>query len=138
MSTLEHLLARPDVLADPYPTYAELRERGPYQENGRWVFTSFEDCKELLRHSNLGKEPVGEAPPGMGPLFDMRRTWLARLNPPEHTRLRGLISQAFSVRAMRRLSDLVRSTSDELLERAQARPKTLSRSVAGFNGKCAI
>lgn len=75
----------------------------------------------LLRHAHIGQQPSAKAPPGLESLFEMRSKWLTRLNAPDHTRLRGLIREAFSARIVNKLRDFVQATSDELLRRFQGR-----------------
>src|ERR1700741_1481096 len=93
----------PEFLADPYPMYHRLRTEDPVHHSplGFWVLTRYEDVVASLRDPRFGKEAIasyvaarlGYAPPGMG------QSMLDR-DPPDHTRLRGLVSKAFTPRVV--------------------------------------
>lgn len=105
---------------DPYPAYARLRTGG-----GRWDtafgdlgLAGYHDCLEVLRHPKLGRpEPDMDLPVGLSgragrePDGDRAASMLF-LNPPDHTRIRGLVSRAFTpkrVEALRpRIAELLR------------------------------
>jgi cytochrome P450 len=108
----------PDVLADPYPNYRALREQAPVHRielptgDVLWVLTRYEDCKAVLAHHEFGKAELddrlqrstgllGQELPDLGE-FDQVRPMLA-LNPPDHTRIRGLVSRAFTPRRVETL-----------------------------------
>ena len=95
----------PEVRRDPYPAYRALREadpvhRGPFM--GAWVLTRYRDVASALRDDRMsadgtrasGYQELQEAP---GP-----RSMLV-VDPPYHTRLRTLVSKAFTPRAVERL-----------------------------------
>lgn len=108
--------------ADPYPLYGRILEQGPMQvpENNLVVFSSFADCDEVLRHPSSASDrlkstvvqrmiadgaearPVG--PPGF--LF---------LDPPDHTRLRRLVSKAFVPKVVKALEPEITRLVDTLL-----------------------
>ncbi|HEY6648321.1 MAG TPA: cytochrome P450 [Mycobacterium sp.] len=122
---LLHLLD-PSNRADPYPTYAQIRERGPLQLPGMTlnVFSSFQDCDDVLRHPSSASDrlkstaaqreiaegaearPVG--PPGF--LF---------LDPPDHTRLRKLVSKAFVPKVVKALEPDITALVDGLLDKVE-------------------
>jgi len=111
-------LADPDFIQDPYPALNEMRESAPviYDEpSGLWMITRHADVRACLRDRRLGRvynhvatpEKVGAAPhdPRWGPFWKVEKHSLLELEPPDHTRLRRLVSRAFTVRsveAMRR------------------------------------
>ncbi|MBV8542101.1 MAG: cytochrome P450 [Pseudonocardiales bacterium] len=101
----------PAIRPDPYPLYDELRTSGPIHHDpaGAFLLTRHRDCVALLRHARFGHGRQGEA--------ERRRQFLF-LNPPEHTRLRGLVSKAFTHATMNALRDRVRHRVGRLLERA--------------------
>ena len=109
----------PEFVADPYPTYRRLRTDDPVHQNplGFWVLTRYEDVMATLRDARAVKEPIaafvaarfGAAVPAIG--FSM----LDR-DPPDHTRLRGLVSKAFTPKMVERLRSEVQAIVDGLLD----------------------
>jgi cytochrome P450 len=109
----------PDVIADPYPTYHLLRETGPVVTvGGIKQVTTFRLCDRVLKDTTFGrgtynqlvKKAIGE-----GPLYESLRRWILYLDPPDHTRLRGLVMRAFTPRAVARLRDQVATIVDALV-----------------------
>ncbi len=117
-------LMDPANRADPYRLYAQFRDRGPLQlpEANLAVFSTYRDCDEVLRHpsssSNRLKSTMaqrllesGAAPRPLGPpgfLF---------LDPPDHTRLRKLVSKAFAPKVVNALQPDIGALVDGLLDR---------------------
>jgi cytochrome P450 len=104
----------PEFHADPYAHYRELRAGGPLQRTpgGLWISPSFEVCARIFRDPRFGHgdAAVGETrrpPRGV-------RSFLV-LDPPEHTRLRRLVSRAFTARLVERLRPRVAAVVDTLL-----------------------
>lgn len=125
-------MADPAMQADPYPVYRVLRDEFPVARGplGAFLVSRYEDCEALLRDRRMGKDfanskffeqVMGEAgdepPPFLGLGLD---DWDAKLfmltDPPEHTRLRGLVSQAFTPRMIENLRAPVTAIVDELLD----------------------
>ena len=116
-------LLDPGHRADPYPIYRQLRERGPLQlpDSNLMVFSSFADCDEVLRHpsscsdrlkSTAAQQAIAagqEARPLGTPGF-------LGLDPPDHTRLRKLVSKAFSPKVVRALETDITALVDALLD----------------------
>ena len=110
------------AIQDPYPTYARLRARSPVHRSRlleAWVFTRYADVEAILRDykrfSNMpssrrvSKRRRDFAPP--------RADWtMLFLDPPEHTRLRALVNQAFTPRAVDALEPHIRTIMAELLD----------------------
>ena len=123
-SLLLQMLA-PEVRADPYPVYAQILAHGPMQlpDNNLTVFSSYADCDEVLRHPDAssdrlkstvaqraiadGAEARPFGPPGF--LF---------LDPPDHTRLRRLVSKAFVPKVVKALEPDIVTMVDGLLREA--------------------
>jgi cytochrome P450 len=122
----------PAVRRDPHAFWNELRAVHPVYpaigpQTGRtfWLLTRYDDCVTALRHPALGKEYekhlppelVAEQPSDQGPFEVLGRNMLF-LDPPDHTRLRGLVRHAFSPRAMEalepRVEGIARSRLDAL------------------------
>ena len=116
-------LLDPGHRAHPYPIYRQLRERGPLQlpDSNLMVFSSFADCDEVLRHpsscsdrlkSTVAQQAIAagqEARPFGTPGFLF-------LDPPDHTRLRKLVSKAFSPKVVRALETDITALVDALLD----------------------
>jgi len=114
----------PAFVADPYPTYHRLRAEDPVHHSplGFWVLTRYEDVSAVLRDPRFIKEPLAalvaarfgaDVPRGIG--FSM----LDR-DPPDHTRLRSLVSKAFTPRVVEGLRPRIQQIVDGLIARAQA------------------
>ncbi len=112
----------PRVYHNPYPTYAALRAKDPVHWSpvmDSWVFSRYEDVDAILRDpkrfsndARTRQSPrarragtVGTDDPSM--LF---------LDPPDHTRLRALVSKAFTPRAIEALTPRIRTIMEELLD----------------------
>jgi cytochrome P450 len=115
----------PAFVADPYPTYHRLRAEDPVHHSplGFWVLTRYEDVVASLRDPRLAKEAIAsviatrfgiEAPAGIG------LSMLDR-DPPDHTRLRGLVSKAFTPRVVEGLRPRVQQIVDGLLAAVEDR-----------------
>src|ERR1700744_3729717 len=112
-------LADPAVVADPYPVMAMLREASPYATLGGAliVLGRHADCSRILRDSRVSSERgTSRLSPPDGP----RRTGMSFLSmdPPDHTRLRRLVSKAFTPRMVARLAPRIEAVTDELLTAA--------------------
>jgi cytochrome P450 len=120
----------PDVHANPYPMYHQLRENDPvhYSEllDG-WVLTRYDDVVAALkdprfsadrrRARNRLVQQALETQQRMGPLAQAN-TMLSS-DPPEHTRLRGLVSKAFTFKAVEQLRPRIQQIVDDLLDQVQ-------------------
>ena len=112
-------LADPAVLPDPYPVLAGLREASPFAQAGGAlvVVGRHADCSAILRDPRSSSERNNSllAPPEVRA---QRAPSFLSLDPPDHTRLRRLVSKAFTPRAIARLEPRVHELSDELLTKA--------------------
>jgi hypothetical protein len=118
----------PDRRRDPYPSLREQRERAPVHWNPAlrlWVLTRHADVQRVLRDPGSSVQRRQSLQPfqwmmrGRHPDFvAMVRTNLLMLDPPDHTRVRGLVSKAFTARAVERLRPRIAALVDELLDRA--------------------
>lgn len=132
MDPLPHLMT-PQVRANPYPLYAELRRRAVCQvePGGMWAVSRYDDVvtvlKDARRFSSAG---LGRSflPPWLerNPTADS----LVMKDPPDHSRLRTLVSRAFSGAALARLESRIRAIAEELAE-SLARHEEVD-FVAGF------
>ncbi|MDO0913123.1 cytochrome P450 [Streptomyces sp. DT2A-34] len=120
----------PAFLADPYPAYAELRARGRvhwFEPTNQWLVPHHADVSALLRDRRLGRtyqhrfshEDFGrDAPPAEHePFHTLNDHGMLDLEPPDHTRIRRLVSKAFTPRTVERLKPYVANLAGELVER---------------------
>ncbi|SEQ69402.1 unspecific monooxygenase [Streptomyces sp. yr375] len=123
----------PAFVADPYPAYAELRERGRvihYAPTDQWLVSRHADVSALLRDRRLGRTyqhrfsdaDFGRAapPPEQEPFHTLNDHGMLDLEPPDHTRIRRLVSKAFTPRTVERLKPYVRALAGELVDRLVA------------------
>jgi cytochrome P450 len=116
MKLLELFLSLPTVSANPYPFYDDLRALGPVCDRGYWVLSSYAHCRDaLLDHEHLGQQEAGQAPPGLEPLFELQQHWMVLRNPPDHSRLRGLVHGAFTPSVVRSMQTAIERTTKALL-----------------------
>jgi hypothetical protein len=113
-------LARPELLASPYPAYRWLLENQPvfwYEPLGSWVVTRHTDCVRVLRDNvrfAADWRKVGERrPPGAASI--------QALDPPEHTVIRHLMVDALRIRSAAQVERLVAEEADALLTRLAGR-----------------
>ncbi|MGI8332678.1 cytochrome P450 [Actinomadura scrupuli] len=116
---------------DPYTGYRRLREAAPVllTADGTLVLSGHAECDAALRHRSLGKgaEMLGfqvtEIPDDrLRPMMDQVRGSMVLVNPPDHTRLRRLVSSAFTGRHVEALRQAVTARTDRLLDRLAAEP----------------
>ena len=127
MATTEMLFnpLLPEFHADPYPFYRRLREEDPVHQSplGFWVLTRYEDCVMALRDPRFGREAFAQlltAVYGDGTeTGSLPRSMLFR-DPPDHTRLRALVSKAFTPRVIDQMREHIQEIVDHLLDRVQA------------------
>jgi cytochrome P450 len=121
-------LLDPSNRANPYPAYAQIRARGPLQLPHMTldVFASFQDCDDVLRHPSSASDRLksaaaqreiadgAEARPFGSPGFLF-------LDPPDHTRLRKLVSKAFAPKVVKGLEPDITALVDSLLDGVEER-----------------
>jgi cytochrome P450 len=112
----------PENRADPYPIYAFIREREPvhHAPDGSWVLTRYDHSAALLRDPRFSTNPAkltaGPDPAAMGPIRQVGSSLMMFLDPPDHTRLRSLVSQAFTPRMVESLRPRIQLLVDDLLD----------------------
>ncbi len=128
MVTAEFNPFTPAALADPYPMYRELLAHNPVSWNSTlqtWVFTRYDDVDTILTHESTSADRRS----GTNSFAEMQRKYIAdnpqdlfvraptmlTSDPPEHTRLRRLVSKAFTPRAVENLRPRIQDILDELL-----------------------
>jgi cytochrome P450 len=126
----------PALLADPVTGYGRLREQGPIvrgrmpDDTPVWLVTRFDDVRELLRDQRFvnapaavpghsGEDPRAAAMERSGLPAEVHRYFLTSLldtDPPGHTRLRALVTRAFSARRVQALRPRVERITTELID----------------------
>ncbi|MEV5606766.1 cytochrome P450 [Streptomyces sp. NPDC052225] len=118
----------PAFLADPYPAYAALRATGRvhhYAPTNQYLIPHHADVSALLRDRRLGRtyehryahEDFGRTapPPEHEPFHTLNDHGMLDLEPPDHTRIRRLVSKAFTPGTVRRLQPYVEKLAGELV-----------------------
>jgi cytochrome P450 len=117
--------------ADPYPAYARIREATDLHRSslGVGVLTRYEDCHAVLRDNRFGRGDQRLDPSVIGLSEEEFRARFSRLSeraesmlgldPPDHTRLRGLVAKAFTPRAIEGLRPRIQRLTDELLDQLE-------------------
>jgi pimeloyl-[acyl-carrier protein] synthase len=126
--SLYHLL-RPEVLADPYPLYRRLRTEAPVLWDPflhAWVVTRYCDVTQVLLDFSALRTPTPEQLAQMGladlsPIASVMVKQMLFMDPPAHTRLRGLCSQAFTPRRVDALREHIQDIANQLLDSALPR-----------------
>jgi pimeloyl-[acyl-carrier protein] synthase len=112
----------PEFIEDPYPTYHRLRREDPVFQSplGFWVLTRYEDVVAALRDPRLAKQAIASVVAARfgTPVPAVGLSMLDR-DPPDHTRLRGLVSKAFTPRVVEGLRPHIQSIVDDLLARVE-------------------
>jgi cytochrome P450 len=122
-------LASPRFKADPYPFYARLRDEAPVWRttlrDGRtaWLVTGYGDVATVLKDDTFAKDKLNAMDPEQwkktpwvpGFLKPLERNMLD-LDDPDHSRLRSLVSKAFTPRLIERLRGRVEALSEGLLD----------------------
>jgi cytochrome P450 len=123
----------PGFTDDPYPTYRRMREADPVHEHpfGLWILTAYEDVAQVLRsglsvdvtqvRSGAFREQSEQlADEGL----DVLRMSMLDRDPPDHTRLRSLVTKVFTPRKVAALepevTELVDASLDEIAEAGRA------------------
>ena len=123
----------PAFFNDPYPAYAAIRAAAPvfnWEEYGYWCFARHADVNALLRDRRFGRqilhvasrEELGwpDTPDHLKSFYSFEQHSLLELEPPVHTRLRGLVTRSFLSRQVERLRPVILSLCNGLIDRIEA------------------
>ncbi|HET7041623.1 MAG TPA: cytochrome P450 [Gemmatimonadales bacterium] len=121
---LHVLLATEEGRQDPYLLYKALRDIAPLfrsELDGHWYASRYDDCKAILVAPQAGRGPGMVTRYGQNPALAERFTRRSRMtmimqNPPEHTRLRGVVSRAFTPRRVAGLGERIHALLDPMLD----------------------
>ncbi len=135
-------LREPEVLANPYPLYARMREQDPVhwdaEAQGVWVLTRHADVVASLKDARYSAQRFAPSdewiPEDLRPrlghaLYAMSRQLLF-IDPPDHTRLRGLANRAFLPRVIDAMRPHIREIVDALLDEIE--PRGSMDAIADF------
>jgi cytochrome P450 len=110
---------------DPYLLYRALRDIAPLfrsELDGHWYASRYDDCKAILVDPRAGRGPGMVTRYGQNPALAERLSRRMKMtmimqNPPEHTRLRGVVSRAFTPRRVAGLGERMLALLDPMLDR---------------------
>src|SRR5437879_6320728 len=121
-------LLAPAALDNPYPTYDEMRATDPVYRDRRfvgWILTRYDDVAAVLRDPRVSSlrptanEPVGRVLASIESevreLREFQSRWMMYLDPPDHTRLRSLVSRAFTAATVANMRGRIQALVDDLL-----------------------
>jgi cytochrome P450 len=124
ITSLMGQLATPAGQADPYPIYARLRDLGDAvaMPDGTVVVTGYRVCSSVLRDNRLRKSPdtalaaAGYPDWMQRPSLQMLFGSMLMLNPPAHTRLRRLVSRAFTAQRVAGMREAITRIAQDMCE----------------------
>ncbi|AUX45037.1 cytochrome P450 [Sorangium cellulosum] len=128
--TYTYSLLTPEVIDNPYPRYAELREKAPVcqvEPNGFWAVSRYEDVVHVLKHPDLfSSDTLVARMSTQDERLQREPLVFSDINvlmsdPPVHGRVRQLITGAFTPRAIARLEQRVRAIAVEHIDRMLAK-----------------
>jgi cytochrome P450 len=107
---------------DPYTGFRQLRETQPVNltPDGTWRLSRYGDIRRLLRQVPTGVRRTNGLLPGQTEEVPGSGLFMLLQDPPNHTRLRKLVSKAFTPRAIERWRPRVQAVTDQLLDRVAA------------------
>ena len=130
---MSYAIWNPQHRANPQALYAQIRAEapvyraiGPVSGNPFWFITGYESAVSALKDPRLGKEAEKHLPPHLidrwrgggeaDDTFAMLNRHLLNMDPPDHTRLRGLVHKAFTPRMVEDLRERIQQIADTLLD----------------------
>ena len=129
LAEIEQDPREPAFVQNPYPFYARVRALGPvfrWRQYGHLCAAGFAEVSRLLRDRRFGRQVLHvtnrqalgwpEPDPAMADFHAVERLSLLELEPPDHTRLRGLVTRAFVSRQVERLRPRIETLAGELID----------------------
>jgi len=115
----------PEFIRDPYPHYARLRTSDPVHLSplGMFIASRHAEVSLVTRDKRFGKDYVERTVRRYGPkimeepVFRSMSHWMLQQDPPDHTRLRGLVVKAFTARRVEDMRPRIQQIVDETLDR---------------------
>lgn len=117
-------ISSPHFKADPYPFYARLRTEAPVCRTrlsfwlSAWLVTRYDDVVFVLKDGPFSNDFPSQKMRWLPQAFAPLTRHLLNADPPDHIRLRTLVSKAFTPRSVERLQDRMQVVCDEILDRA--------------------
>jgi cytochrome P450 len=119
----------PEFIRDPYPHYERLRTTDPMHLTpfGTYVASRHAEASLVLRDKRFGKDFVERTIRRYGPdimeepVFRSMSHWMLQQDPPDHTRLRGLVVKAFTARRVEDMRPRIQQVVDQTLDRIAGR-----------------
>jgi cytochrome P450 len=113
----------PDFIRDPYPQYARMRTIDPmHRAFGAFVASRHAEVSLVLRDRRFGRGYVDRVTRRYGPeiwkepVYQSVRHWMLHQDPPDHTRLRGLVVKAFTARRIEDMRPHIQEVVDQTLD----------------------
>jgi cytochrome P450 len=115
----------PEFIRDPYPHYERLRTTDPMHLSplGMFVASRHAEASLVLRDKRFGKDYIERTKRRYGPqimeqpIFRSMSHWMLQQDPPDHTRLRGLVVKAFTARRVEDMRPRIQQIVDQTLDR---------------------
>jgi cytochrome P450 len=121
---------RPAYREDPYPSLARLRREEPVhysREMAAWILTAYDDCLRVLQDHDAFSSDLDSASGPAGKAYAARRKAaplgdvpvLSNSDPPDHTRLRTIVSRAFTPRALEAMRPRVEAFVRDIMDKVE-------------------
>lgn len=127
--TLADQLLTPEAVRDPYPLLAEMRRTEPVQYSERfrsWFVLRHDDVSEAFRDPRFSSDRISgfveaklqdpSVDEGLRRTFAVLARWMVFKDPPDHSRLRRLVSRAFTPRAVEEMRGRIEHSAQDLLD----------------------
>lgn len=114
--------------ANPYPYYDYLRTHDPIHWGmlGGWVITRYADAKAILKDTRVDEAPMPDSfrkksqylakkDRDLEALILASQHWLFFLNPPDHSKMRGLVAKAFKEQSLQKMTPEIQTIANQLL-----------------------
>lgn len=123
MQSFQQSPTDPDFVQDPYPFYERARAAGPFflwQDYGRICTGNAAAVNAIFRDRRFGREVPPDQrspiPPHLAPFYAVEAHSMLELEPPRHTRLRGLVLRAFTSRRIAALAPEITQLCHDLID----------------------
>jgi cytochrome P450 len=114
---------------DPHPFYRRMRDEDPVHFSptvGVWVLTRYADVMTALRDPRISASArhwrhyerffFRKGSDGVSPMAQTYDRWMLQMDPPDHTRIRGLFTKAFTPRVVERMRGAIQRITDNLID----------------------